>query len=151
MPSKIDRRPRAALLDINMLVALTWPNHVHHLKAREWFDENSTAGWATSSITETGFVRVSSNHRVIDGAVSPAAALDVLRALCVLEGHQFWADDARLCEDPVDLSRLATNRQVTDTHLVALAASRRGRLATLDRGVVEALAPNDRRLVELVL
>ena len=26
-----------ALLDVNVLVALAWPNHVHHTQAHRWF------------------------------------------------------------------------------------------------------------------
>lgn len=42
------------------------------------------------------------------------------------------------------------HRQVTDVHLAAIAARHGGRLATLDRGVAEALHPDDRALVTLV-
>lgn len=51
----------AALLDVNLLVALAWPNHVHHQAALGWFQRNQAAGWATCPLTESGFVRVSSN------------------------------------------------------------------------------------------
>ncbi|MGH9896422.1 MAG: type II toxin-antitoxin system VapC family toxin, partial [bacterium] len=49
------------LLDFNVLVALAWPNHVHHQAAVKWFLTNQSGGWATSPLTESGFVRVSSN------------------------------------------------------------------------------------------
>jgi predicted nucleic acid-binding protein len=52
-------RPATALLDINVLVALAWPNHVHHETALHWFEVNHTYGWATSPLTQSGFVRVS--------------------------------------------------------------------------------------------
>jgi uncharacterized protein len=139
-----------ALLDVNVLIALAWPNHVHHASARRWFDESSSAGWATTPVTELGFVRVSSNKNVIADAATPGAALGVLRALCDLPGHEFWPDDARLVEPPFSVDRLGTHRQLTDVHLAALAASRKGKLATFDRGIPRALHPAERAMIELL-
>lgn len=139
-----------ALLDVNVLIALAWPNHVHHTSARRWFDASSSAGWATTPVTELGFVRVSSNKNVIPDAATPGAALGVLRALCELPGHEFWPDDTRLVEPPFPLDRLGAYRQVTDVHLAALAASRKGKLATFDQRIPRALHPAERAVVELL-
>lgn len=138
------------LLDVNVLIALAWPNHVHHAAARRWFDASSSAGWATTSVTELGFVRVSSNKNLIPAAATPGAALGVLRALCDLPGHEFWPDDTRLVEPPFPVDRLGAHRQLTDVHLAALAASRKGKLATFDKGVPRALPPAERGVVELL-
>jgi hypothetical protein len=125
-----------ALLDINVLVALAWPNHVHHHAAHAWFRARSARGWATCSIVELGFVRVSSNARAVPAAVSPQEAASLLRSITALPGHQFWADDIRFAEAPeVARSRVIGHQQVTDAHLVALAVRRGGCLATLDRGL----------------
>lgn len=140
----------AALLDVNFLVALGWPNHIHHEAARKWFARHANGGWATTPVTEVGFVRVSSNPHVIPMAVSPATALSVLDRMCGLGGHRFWPDSAQLVDPHLDLSRLAAHNQVTDAHLVVLAAGMGGRLVTFDAGVPELLQPTDRHLVELV-
>jgi predicted nucleic acid-binding protein len=29
------------LLDVNLLIALAWPNHVHHTSARAWFSTHA--------------------------------------------------------------------------------------------------------------
>lgn len=127
-----------ALLDVNVLVALTWPNHVHHRAAGAWFATGAGDGWATCSVTESGFVRVSSNRRVIPTAATPGEAVDVLRRLRRLSGHHFWHDDVSLADcDEVDVEALNGYRQVTDAHLVALAARRGGRLVTFDRSVAQ--------------
>lgn len=140
----------STLLDVNVLIALAWPNHLHHYPARRWFDVHHAHGWATTPVTELGFVRVSSNRKVIADAASPGAALQVLRALCELDGHQFWADECRLIEPPFALDRLGSHQQVTDVHLAALAARNGGTLATFDRGMTRGLAPEVRKVVELV-
>lgn len=121
-----------------------------HDPARRWFDIRRPHGWATTPVTELGFVRVSSNRKVIPDATTPGAALQVLRALCELDGHQFWADECRLIEPPFVLDRLGSHQQVTDVHLAALAARNGGTLATFDRAITRGLAPEVRDVVELV-
>lgn len=123
------------LLDVNVLVALAWPNHVHHDTARQWFGRHRSSGWATCPLTESGFVRVSSNP-VLPHAVTPVEAISVLQRLRDLPGHEFWTDDVTLVtSEHVDGTRIATYRQVTDAHLLALARRRGGQLATLDTGI----------------
>lgn len=139
-----------ALLDVNVLIAAAWPNHVHHGAARRWFEGASAAGWTTTAVTELGFVRISSNKNVIPGAATPGHALGVLRALCSLPGHEFWPDDVRLIDPPFPTDRLGTHKQLTDVHLAALATARGGRLVTFDRGIGHALHPADRAVVELL-
>jgi toxin-antitoxin system PIN domain toxin len=130
----------AALLDVNVLVALAWPNHVHHVSAIEWFLQNRGSGWATSPLTQSGFVRVSSNRHVIPEAQTPASAITLLRQLTQVEGHTFWQDDIELCTSKhIATERIVGYRQVTDAHLVALAIARHGRLATFDRGIRDVI------------
>ncbi len=136
--------PGVALLDVNLLVALAWPSHVHHATAHGWFSHRRPLGWATCPTTEIGFVRVSCNATVIPYAASPVDAMALLDQITDLDGHQFWADDVRGVVGPeLDGSLVVGHRQVTDAHLLAIALSRGGVLATLDRRV-RALAPRAR-------
>ena len=83
---------RTSLLDINLLVALFDPDHVHHELAHDWFDDNRTDGWATCPVTENGFVQVLANS-AYGSAVSDAAALvERLRRFCASGHHEFWPD-----------------------------------------------------------
>lgn len=125
-----------ALLDTNLLLALAWPNHVHHAIAHEWFARHQSSGWATCPMTESGFVRVSSNRQVTPEARSPHEAILLLQQIVALPHHEFWTDDVALVTgDRVDPARIQGHGQVTDAHLLALAMSRAGRLATLDGGI----------------
>lgn len=135
----------AALLDVNALVALVWDSHVHHAAMREWFAANGSSGWATCPITESGFVRVSSNPRALPSAIGVGAARQVLAALRAVDGHRFLADDVSIVAP--DVPAIAGHRQVTDAHLLALARRSGMRLLTFDAGVA-ALA--DGRDVELL-
>lgn len=139
------------LLDVNALVALAWPNHVHHAAATTWFRANRAHGWATCPVTESGFVRVSANRRVIPTARTVTEAVDVLRALRLQPGHTFWSDDVSLVDaTEIDPADLAGYRQVTDAHLLALAVRRGGRLATFDQAAV-AMARDPDSVVTLAL
>jgi toxin-antitoxin system PIN domain toxin len=143
-----------SLLDVNLLIALAWPNHVHHRAALRWFERNRRSGWATCPLTQSGFVRVSSNARALPEARSPREALALLRRIIALSGHVFWQDDISIAtSDFVDETKLVGHRQVTDVHLLALALRHEGKLATLDRGITH-LVPSShsaQQAVSLVL
>lgn len=124
------------LLDVNVLVALAWPNHVHHAAARAWFAANHLDGWATCSVTESGFIRVSSNRRVNPDARPPSEAALVLERMCAITGHALLADDVRLSQHREELQRwVHRSSGVTDAHLLLLARKHGGSLVTFDRGV----------------
>jgi toxin-antitoxin system PIN domain toxin len=139
------------LLDVNLLVSLAWPNHVHHAAAMRWFRRERRREWATTPITESGFVRVSSNRSAIPSAVTPSEAMALLARMRGVDGHSFLIDDVEVVtgDECVDTSRVVTYRLVTDAHLLALARRHGARLATLDRGV-QALAGHDADDVLLV-
>jgi uncharacterized protein len=123
-----------ALLDVNALVALAWDSHVHHVAMRSWFAANGSSGWATCPLTESGFVRVSSDPKVLPSAIAVEAARAVLQALRAAEGHRFLDDDVSLCDD--DVPTIHGHRQVTDAHLLTLSRRRGVRLVTFDAGIV---------------
>jgi toxin-antitoxin system PIN domain toxin len=130
-----------ALLDVNALVALAWDSHVHHARMRTWFAANSLAGWTTCPLTESGFVRVSSNPKVLPSPISVDAAREVLSVLRRHSGHRFLEDDVSMSDD--DVPRIIGYRQVTDAHLLALARRRKVRLVTFDAGILTMGDGND--------
>ena len=134
--------PRVFLLDVNVLLALAWPNHEAHRRARSWFDRHARQGWATTPITESGFVRISSNRRALPTSTTPALAGELLTALREQPGHQFWSDSVSLVTGPaLPLARLTGYRQVTDAHLLALCAAHSGVLVTFNQGLAQ-LSPD---------
>ena len=132
---------RVALLDVNVLIALAWPNHVHHEAAHRWFAEDSKQGWATCPLTQSAFVRISSNPRIIPDAVSVVESLAILRRIVDHPQHDFWADslDLSLAADP-PIALVAGHRQVTDLYLLLMAEARDGVLVTFDAAIRNGLS-----------
>ena len=134
-----------ALLDVNVLVALAWPNHVHHQAALSWFRENRAEGWATCALTEAGFIRVSCNPSVVRYTVTPRDAIALLDELRQLGAHSFWPLDRSIVELPPGIAaRLQGYRQITDAVLLAAAMHNGGQLATLDSGLAALASESER-------
>jgi uncharacterized protein len=139
------------LPDINVLIAIAWPEHTFHNVAVEWFDDAADSGWATSSITEAGFIRISSNASVVGDPVRPSEACSLLSELRGVGSHRFWIDDIEVSVSPwFPRDRLVGHRQVTDAHLLALGRRHGGTIATLDRGLLSLSAGLDDSNVVLV-
>ncbi|MFO7534619.1 MAG: TA system VapC family ribonuclease toxin [Kiritimatiellia bacterium] len=132
---------KVSLLDVNMLIALAWPSHVHHRQAHGWFSQNAARGWATCPLTQCAFVRISSNPKIIPEAVMPAEALALLRQMVGLKTHTFWKDEIGILDKSVPSALLVGHRQITDAYLLGLAIRHDGRLVTLDGGVADLLPP----------
>lgn len=136
----------ATLLDVNLLVALAWPQHIHHSLAHKWFARASRRPWATCPLTQLAFVRISSNPKIIPAAVNPRDAVVLLASVVKMPQHKFWRDDLAVTESPLFSSRsLIGHRQVTDAYLLELARRHKGRLATLDAGLAELLITSEAR------
>ncbi|MDX9734368.1 MAG: PIN domain-containing protein [Thermoanaerobaculia bacterium] len=127
---------RVALLDVNVLVALFDPDHVHHEAAHAWFAPNRGVGWATCPLTENGVVRVLSNPAYGAEPERPGALLARLRSFCVSGGHVFWPDDVSLrSARTLRAGAALSHATLTDLYLLALAVAHDGRLATFDRRI----------------
>lgn len=122
------------LLDVNFLIALFDPDHVHHEAAHSWFGSQRSSGWATCPLTENGAVRILSNPAYSPTAARPAEIARRLAAFHDSGDHMFWPDEVSLCDARVfDLG--VGHRHLTDVYLLALAVRRDGRLATFDRSI----------------
>jgi toxin-antitoxin system PIN domain toxin len=141
-----------ALLDVNVLVALFDPDHVHHELAHDWFQDNRTSGWATCPLTENGLVRVLANLARRGEFIPIAELVDHLRTFCASGHHEFWPDAVSLRDERLfDLSLARGHRQLTDVYLLGLAAKRRGRLVTFDQSVpLRAVKSAKRDMLQVV-
>lgn len=125
-----------ALLDVNILVALFDPRHVHHETAHDWFRRQVESGWATCPITENGLVRVLSHPKYRGRGTTVAGAATALGAFRGFGQHEFWPATPSISDpDRFDFRHMTGHRQVTDAYLLALAVVRKGTLATFDRAI----------------
>lgn len=135
-----------ALLDINALLALAWPNHDFHSAAHRWFDAVPDRQWATCAFTELGFIRLSSNPAFHSETVTPRDAASELKELCRDRGHRFWSSPS--AADPALFTRAKGHQQVNDAWLVELARSHHGVLATFDKRL--HIHDSSAKIVELI-
>ena len=115
------------LLDSSVLVAIVMKEHVHHAPAQSWL-RSGTGPVATCPITQGAMVRT-----MLRTGASASDIGGVLAAVLDSPRHEFWADDLSYADVP--LTGVIGHRQVTDAYLAQLVRSRRGRLATFDRGL----------------
>ena len=118
--------------DVNVLLAMAWPNHQFHGTARRWFEEEGrVTGWSTCAVTQLGFVRLSSNPAFTPAAVRPPEAVALLQKLCHESNHTFVeASDLTLFQE---FSYLLGHKQVTDAYLVGLARATGHRMVSFDK------------------
>jgi hypothetical protein len=136
------------LLDVNLLLALSDPLHLHHEAAHRWFAQ-AGASWATCPLTENGFVRVASNPAYTNRPGDAPLVLELLRQFCAHKGHQFWPDVVSLRE-LLRPGTAFTHKQLTDLYLLGLAASRGGKLATFDRHIPRTAVLGAAQSLELI-
>ena len=126
----------AALLDVNVLVALFNPDHVHHDAAHDWFAAARAGGWATCAFTEQGLLRILANPAFWSEFERTAALVKRLRQFCGSGNHRFWEQTVSLRDRTLfDLTHLSGHRQITDVYLLGLAHRMGGRLATFDQAI----------------
>jgi toxin-antitoxin system PIN domain toxin len=126
---------RISLLDVNVLVALFDPDHVHHDAAHAWLSENRRHGWATCPITENGLIRILSNVAYSGGHETAVAIGRRLDTFCLSGNHSFWPDQLSVRDENRFRLSAVTHGQITDVYLLGLAIERGGRLATFDRRI----------------
>lgn len=141
-----------SLLDVNVLVALFDPAHVHHDAAHDWFAGARGDGWATCPLTENGLVRILSSPAYPGSRTSLEEARRGLCDFRATPGHRFWPEELSICDGlPLEPRHVAGSRQLTDCYLLALAARRGGRLATFDRRISTRAVPGAGAAALLVL
>jgi|SRR5271156_5407283 len=142
----------AALLDVNVLVALFDSAHVHHEAAHTWFGANRKNPWATCALTENAFVRVLSNPAYPGSRTTMEDAATRLRTFCSEREHIFWPDSVSVREDSrFRWKHVQGHRQLTDVYLLALVVAAQGRLATFDAAIsLRAVAGAEPKNLELI-
>ena len=131
-----------ALLDVDVLVALFDPAHLHHELAHGWLAGHRARGWATCPMTENGFARTVSHPGYPGRRVTVQDALERLGAFTDAGDHHFWPDSTSLRRrSRIDTGLLDGHDRVRGAYLLLLAVENEGRLVTFDAGVPLAAVP----------
>lgn len=126
----------AALLDVNVLVALFDPAHPNHDEAHVWFGAHRGQSWATCPLTQNGCIRVLSSPAYPSVQAVPAEVASRLETLCRRKDHAFWADSVSVLDPSLfRLELIAGAQQITDVYLLGLAVRHNGRLVTFDKRI----------------
>lgn len=143
---------RVSLLDVNVLVALFFPDHVHHEIAHDWFADHRHHGWATCPVTENGLIRVACQQPSDELLVRPADVIAHLERFCRDKHHRAWPDAVSLTDAAVFAPQfIRGHRQITDVYLLGLAKKMGGQLATFDRTIpVKAVRGGTPELLQLI-
>ncbi len=133
--------PTEALLDVNVIIASIFADHVMHLPARRFI--HSLERFYTTPTGQGGFLRFATRSLKDErGELEPprltmAGALNKLREFTHAEGHIFLHDDAPFTN--LGLRSMQGHRQWTDAYLLHIArkhglmlASLESRMATVD-------------------
>jgi hypothetical protein len=130
------------LPDVNVLVAMAWPNHQFHLAAVHRL-ESSRNPWATCALTQLGFIRLSSNPAAVGSRKIPAEAAALLTLMVEDARHVFLeALPSPIAQDfGAALHGLLGHQQVTDAYLLALAGRYQATCLTFDARMKHLTAP----------
>ena len=126
--------PIKALLDVNVVIASVFADHVMHSSARSFVE--GLERFHTTPTTQGGFLRFATrswkNERKEEQSprLTMAEAHAKLREFTTAEGHIFLPDDAPFTD--LGLRSMQGHRQWTDAYLLHLARQHGLALASLD-------------------
>jgi toxin-antitoxin system PIN domain toxin len=126
----------ADLPDLNVWLALIWPEHIHHQHAVQYLEQQAADQVLFCTVTALGLVRLVCQPKLMGTAVRNAAeASDLLNALFQQPGVQMAEPDHDGWEVFHQLLRggALPARLCTDAHLAALAIANGWRLVSFDR------------------
>ena len=120
------------LLDSNVVIARSAPEHIHHNAAVAWLD--TVDRFAVSPVVEGSLVRF-----LVRTGRSAAHAISGVQQIRRLDRCEFWEDSLSYAD--ADLTRVRGHLQVTDAYLVSLAGQREDALlATFDKALASTYA-----------
>ena len=139
------------LLDVNAMLALLDPMHVHHEAAHQWYAQHSPLRLLTCSHTENGVIRVASQPQYPNCLGTSGRVREILRQFSrQVHAEACGKEISRLVDEILLRPELLTPSRVTDLYLLALAAANGGRLATFDRRIPAAAVVGGPEALEII-
>jgi len=128
---------KITLPDINVWVALASDGHIHHGRARDWFESTAEAGAAFCRVTQMGLLRLLTNTHVMgDDVLSQRQAWIVYEQLARDHRVVFAMEPVNI--EPVwkklTQSAFAATSLWTDAYIAAFALLHNFRVVSFDSG-----------------
>ena len=139
------------LLDVNALLALLDPMHVHHEAAHAWHERRSPLRLFTCSHVENGVIRVASQPKYPNCLGTSGRVREALQKFIRQVDARPCLTNVSLLDDNVLLrpDQLSPSR-VSDLYLLALAAANGVRLASFDQRIPAAAVAGGIEALETV-
>ena len=128
---------KPCLVDVNVLLALLAPRHVHHSSAEEWFARIEAREAGMCRFVQLGVIRLLGNISVMGpGVLSASEAWHAIFELMQDERIEFIPEPTGIDSILPALFRyrVATVNLVADAYLAAFAIASSRKLVTMDRG-----------------
>jgi uncharacterized protein len=125
------------LPDINVWVALASDRHVHHDRAKAWFEGVEANSAAFCRVTQMGFLRLITNPHVMgEDVVKQKQAWEIYAALS-RDSRIYFAEESAGLEDEwrrISHTASGSSGTWTDTYLAAFASIRGIKVVSFDNG-----------------
>ena len=126
-----------SLLDLNVLIAMTDPEHEHHRIARKWFLSSGKEDWAICPLTELGFLRITTSPAYSPSPHKLEQAIAILQSLKGYRGYWYCPiDESWVTLTARFVARVRGHQQMTDACLLGLAIKENRKLVTFDKGFI---------------
>lgn len=139
------------LLDINALLSLLDPLHIHHEDAHRWYDESSPVQLLICPHVENGVMRVASQPRYPNCLGTSGHVRQALQKFMTqlkverCESHASLMDNSLLRKP-----ELLTPASIADLYLLALAVANKAKLATFDKRIQPAAIQSGVAALEII-
>jgi predicted nucleic acid-binding protein len=142
---------RRFLPDVNTLLALLDPMHVHHEAAHRWYASQSPLRIVLCSHVENGVIRVASQPKYPNCLGTSARVREALGNFARQVKAESCSKEVSLLDDGILLKpELLTPSRVSDLYLLALAAAHDVRLATFDQRIPSHAVAGGAEALEVV-
>jgi predicted nucleic acid-binding protein len=142
---------KRCLPDVNALLALLDPMHIHHEAAHQWYASEAPMRLILCSHVENGVIRIASQPKYPNCLGTSSRVRDVLREFAHKVNTVSCEKDVSLLDEEVLLqSGALTPLRVSDLYLLALAAANDARFATFDTRIPSASVTGGSTALEII-
>jgi toxin-antitoxin system PIN domain toxin len=128
------------LLDVNVWLALTFDSHVHHLRAKAWFDSLTTERCYFCRLTQQGFLRLATNPKAFGADAVTMDEAWRLYDVFLSDGRIAYAEESAGLESiwrAYTAGQSFSPKVWSDAYLAAFANSAGWQVVTCDQAFVQ--------------